>query len=201
MPIDATVGGASANSYATLAEAEAYFGSRLFTDTWDDLSEANKEAALIWATRVIEGKISEDWTKKSLPNDATIRVLSNLKADSECYLVWTGRPASEDQSLSWPRADMAGATGFPIADNIIPDRIKEFQFEVALKLAAGDRTEENAATAQGLSSLTAGPVSLAWNGDAPNPRLIPDALFKSLAPSWWYAFELVYKTQATFRVL
>lgn len=44
--LDATVGGASANSYVTVVEADDYFDSRLNSDLW---STASKDAALITA--------------------------------------------------------------------------------------------------------------------------------------------------------
>jgi len=52
--IDATFGGATSNSYVTLLEAEEYFGARLFSDNWNNASEANKIAALIQATKRID---------------------------------------------------------------------------------------------------------------------------------------------------
>lgn len=51
MSLDATVGGASANSVATVAEADAYFLNRLHSGLW---STASKEAALITGTRLIQ---------------------------------------------------------------------------------------------------------------------------------------------------
>lgn len=201
MALDATVGGASANSYVTVAEADAYFADRPFSETWSGLSAGEKEASLITATRTIEAKITEDWSKKELPQDATIRVLSDLKGDTECYLVWKGIPATTTQALGFPRSGLTNARGGDLADDVIPNQLKDFQCEVALKVAAEDRTLENAATAQGLSTLTAGPVTLGWKDGAPNPQLIPNALFKILPPSWWYAFELKYQIKAMVQVI
>lgn len=201
MPIDATVGGADANSYVTLAEADQYFTERLHTAAWDDLSDPDKEATLLWAARIIESKISAYWDKKQLPEDATIRILSDLKGESEATVVWTGSPANEDQALAWPRAGMKNQNGFDLDDDVIPKRIKDFQCEVALKLIAEDRTEENAATAQGLTRLKAGPVELGWKNGAPNPKLIPDGIMQVLVKSWWFAFELKYQINARGRLI
>ena len=202
MAIDATVGGSNANSYLTVAEAESYFDTRLHSGEWGALSAADKEKALIWAARIIEQKVSAFWSKKDLPKDATIRVLSDLpKTDSEAYVVWTGEPAYQDQALAWPRKGMKNHNGFDLPDDVVPQRIKDFQCEVALKLIGEDRTEENAATAQGLSSLQAGPVQLSWNDDAPNPKLIPDSVMQVLVKSWWFAFELKYRTKAQLAVV
>ena len=56
MALDATVGGASANSYATIAEGDAYAASDLGRnrDAWTQATIAEKEAALIRATDEID---------------------------------------------------------------------------------------------------------------------------------------------------
>ncbi len=73
MALDATISGASSNSYVTRAEATSYFGDRLDTDEWDDASNANKDAALVMAT---------------------------LRLEQEDYI---GSRADQDQALKWPR--------------------------------------------------------------------------------------------------
>jgi len=55
LSLDATVGGASANSYASVSEANAYFESQSeFFSIWDDLTEQQKIGHLIEATRALE---------------------------------------------------------------------------------------------------------------------------------------------------
>ena len=55
MALDATVKGASSNSYATRADANTYFGDRLgVATTWDGASDANKDASLIMSTRYLD---------------------------------------------------------------------------------------------------------------------------------------------------
>lgn len=44
------------NSYISVADATTYFGDRLNSSTWTDATEANKSAALIQATQIIETK-------------------------------------------------------------------------------------------------------------------------------------------------
>ena len=41
-------------SYATLAEAQTYFNSRLDSDDWDDASESDKTKSLVQATKSID---------------------------------------------------------------------------------------------------------------------------------------------------
>lgn len=54
MALDATVGGASANSYDTLAKADAYFADRLHTTVWDAASDPDKSAGLVTASLLID---------------------------------------------------------------------------------------------------------------------------------------------------
>lgn len=54
MALDTTLGGASSDSYVSLAEATAYFAARFGADAWDYLSEANREKALKQATREVD---------------------------------------------------------------------------------------------------------------------------------------------------
>lgn len=71
---------ATNNSYASLAEAEAYFATRLHAGEWVKASELDKEKALITATSVID----------------------SLSFSGRKYK--EGNPGSEDyQSLEWPR--------------------------------------------------------------------------------------------------
>jgi hypothetical protein len=53
--IDATLSGASANSYVTLAAANAYFETVPDSSTWTDKTDDQKNRALISATRWIDG--------------------------------------------------------------------------------------------------------------------------------------------------
>ena len=52
--IDATIKGASANSYVTLAEANTYFETVPDSSTWTNKTDDQKKRALISATRWIE---------------------------------------------------------------------------------------------------------------------------------------------------
>lgn len=73
--IDATLGGASANSYVTLADADAYFETTPDATNWDDKTDDQKNRALISATRWIDA------------------------------LSFYGKRCSETQALKWPRKD------------------------------------------------------------------------------------------------
>ena len=66
--LDVTWGGATANSYASVAESNAYHEKRLHTSTWISprtTPEATKNSALIWATSLIDQLFEFDGTKIS----------------------------------------------------------------------------------------------------------------------------------------
>jgi len=73
--IDATLGGASANSYVTLADADAYFETVPDSTDWVSKSTDQKNRALISATRWID------------------------------VLSFYGKRCSETQALKWPRKE------------------------------------------------------------------------------------------------
>jgi len=112
MAIDATVGGASSNSYATLAEADAYFAAGLRADTWDSYAPNKKEAALLEAAADL---------------------------DLEIYL---GSKTDTDQALKFPRASIRDVDGNLLADDAIPQNVKSAQCELAfVKLSDPDSLE------------------------------------------------------------
>lgn len=105
--LDATVGGASANAYATVAEATTYFDERLDTSDWDDATADDQARALIMATRRIDQETFE-----------------GVKADID----------PEDQALEWPRELASGPDGHVFDHDELPERLKQATFELALVL-------------------------------------------------------------------
>jgi len=75
MSIDATVGGVAANSYALRSEADTYFANHPSFDTWDAILDADQEALMIHATRLLD------------------------------QLDYVGDRATTTQALEWPRID------------------------------------------------------------------------------------------------
>jgi len=199
--LDATVGGPASNSYVTLAEADAYFATRLFATAWTSATDPQQEAALISATRLIDAKITQPWTSANLPDGFTVRRVATLGPDQQAFTVWNGEPASSTQALAWPRSGMVDKLGNELADDVLPQSLKDAVCELALLLLQGDRTVENPAAVAGLKALTAGPVSLEWKDPPPNPRLLPDVVFQFLVPAWWYAFVLEKGTRASIEVI
>lgn len=171
--IDATVGGPTANSYETLAEAQAYMDARLPIPEWDNAD--SQEALLIMATRVLDA-LAQPF-KTFFPGSGGQPAYYRVRRQ------WTGTAATSTQKLTWPRIGMFDMNGFPIPVNVIPDELKWAETELAAQLAKGDRTLDNDALVQGLASLKAGSVAMSWkNGII--PQVIPDAVYNLLVQSW-----------------
>lgn len=111
--LDATVGGASANSYADEADGDAYHEGRLFATDWTGASTADKEAALVWATRLLD-----------------------------MHLDWQGGKYTLTQALRWPRFGALDRDGELIDSAILPTSLIEAVSELARLLIIGDRTLE-----------------------------------------------------------
>lgn len=112
--IDATVGGASANSFVTLAEMTTYMESRLNADSFDDATTDSKNRALCEATRELSA------------------------------LRWAGVRADDVQALSWPRelvVDPDDPSGSTFDDDVIPARIKRATYELALGFLKAGTTD------------------------------------------------------------
>jgi len=142
--IDATVGGASSNSYVTLEEANTYLAERLHADAWASASDSDKEKALLTACRHLE----------------------RLR-------YWDGnRPAFTDprQRLTFPRTQDTDADGA----FIIPQPVKEAQCEEALSLLARGAEQERrrALQASGVRSFAVDGLSESYESGADRQVLL-----------------------------
>ncbi len=112
--IDATAGGASANSFITLAEATSYLEARLNTDAWDAATTDTQNRALVEATREISNK------------------------------EFIGTRATDTQALSWPRwyaTNPDSPAGWYYDSNVVPDRVKNATAELAFQFLKAGTTD------------------------------------------------------------
>ena len=136
----------NANSYASAADGDSYHDGHLYASTWTGASTANKEKALVMASRLIDASYQ-----------------------------FHGFQASLSQALQWPRvlaynpdarSVPAAAWGSPAAayfaaDAIPPDLVKA-TCEMARELIAQDRTA--APEGEGVSQFTlVGALSLTFD--------------------------------------
>ena len=187
----ATPGSTAANSYATVAEADAYFGYRPHSGAWTVLSPEQKEGALLFAAVVGTTLMQEPVALPPVDEGQTYKRLVYPTGGEDAVYSWTGSPASKSQALAWPRKGMLSAAGAALPDDVVPDAVKRWQMELAIRLQETDRTEVNTAVEQGLTKLKAGPVELNWGDGARMPSLAPVTSVQFLMRSWWRAFVLV----------
>jgi len=114
--IVATVGGASANSFLTLAEAQTYMDSRLNESAWESATTDNQNRALVEATRALN------------------------------VLPWKGSNVDTTQALNWPRQwainpDVVFFAWSYYATNEIPQRVKDATAELALQFIKAGTTD------------------------------------------------------------
>lgn len=112
--IDATVGGATANSFALLTDATTYMAGRLNSAAWDNATVDQQNRALVEATHELS------------------------------YLSWEGRRATSTQALSWPRwmaQNPDSPVGFLYLSTIVPDRVLNATCELAFQFLVAGTTD------------------------------------------------------------
>lgn len=114
--LDATVGGASANSYISVADADTYFDERLNVSNWTGASADNKARALIMATTRIDQEKFE------------------------------GEKSTTGQALKFPRIDAYDDDAEEFPSDAIPQIVKDATCEMALRLLNDGTTDALADT-------------------------------------------------------
>lgn len=102
-------GATDSQSYASVADADAYHAARGRT-LWATMSEAEKEQALTRAT------------------DYMVEVYRKR---------WDGYRINSTQALDWPRYGVC-KDGFAVLSNVVPAEVSKACMELALIAAAGD---------------------------------------------------------------
>jgi hypothetical protein len=142
---DATPGGASANSFCTVARADDILtGMRKADALWVAATTASKEAHLIWATRMLVSCVA-----------------------------WSGGIASTTQALPLPRHGQVDRDGREYASNAIPKPAEEATAELAVFLLRRDRTKESGLLGQGITAASAGSLSVTVDPSQGQVDLIP----------------------------
>lgn len=128
MSLDATIGGDSANSYVTVAEADGYFADRHDSGEWDAITSPAKDTLLILASRTLDWRVN-----------------------------WIGLPLTDDQAMEWPRKDKACkiVLNGTVDDPELPDILLMAVYETAYNfLESGDSIAANDLDSIKLGRLT-----------------------------------------------
>jgi hypothetical protein len=147
-------GRADANSYATHAEGDAYHEGHVAATDWTAATDAQKEAALVMATRAIDSLFRFDGWKRTA-----------------------------EQALQWPRMrcpDVAHAGGADyLAEDVVPVALRDSACELARQFLAEDRTGD--AEGIGLRSLSIeGALRMVFDPLRPKP-VVPQFVQAMLA--------------------
>ncbi len=103
---------ANANAYANAADGDAYHEGHLYATAWTAASEANKDAALVMATRLIDAEYQ-----------------------------FGGVKATFAQALQWPRAECRDVdSDDELPSNAVPKSLRDATCEQARELLIVDRT-------------------------------------------------------------
>ena len=113
LSFDATAGGVSANAYCTVAEADSYHEGRLHVEDWTGAGDTNKQAAIVWATLLLDTQMD-----------------------------WDGFKTSTSQALRWPRSGVVDEEGYNVDPDTIPQFLINATAEMARLLIIEDRTAE-----------------------------------------------------------
>lgn len=128
--IDATVGGATANSYLTLQESYAFAAAHVDGEAWEIADTAALVRALISAT----GRL-----------------------DQEGYIGWRANPA---QALEWPRFGiLLDGRRYSLPSDAIPPEIRRATAVLALRMLSGQYAGAPSELAQ-FESVKVGPLEV-----------------------------------------
>lgn len=158
------------NSYVSLAEAEAYFATRIDTDAWNTAIAEDKEKALITATSLVDDRF-----------------------------IFLGTVAAVEQPLSWPRKGVVyhdpqrGSWEQPV-DTVVPSRVTRATLEQALHLLLNENVLDS--SSQTFEKIQIGSIRLEDSASdfraAPTvPSMVNTLLKPLLVPggttNWWRA--------------
>jgi hypothetical protein len=127
----ATPGASDANTYCTLSDANTYFQSRLHKTAWEDAGSTEKNAALVWATRLLDELV-----------------------------IWNGSKTVDDGALKWPRSGVRDTDGILFEENAIPTWLEQATAEFAFHLLSEDRTLETNRDLKGLRKVSVDVISI-----------------------------------------
>ena len=152
------------DSYVSVAEADAHFGTRLNSSLWTSASNGTKESALITATRLIDERFN-----------------------------WIGIAVSDSQLLGFPRIgsffDPLIGYDIQFSDDETPRRVVTATFELALHLLTNPEVLEDSGTLGSLqiSTISLDKIQNAQLIPASINRIVAPLLQLGGSTTWWRA--------------
>lgn len=121
----------TANSYASEADGDTYFGERTNSTDWTSATTATKEQAVISGSRLLD----------------------------ICF-EWQGSIMESDQAMRWPRSGVTDEDGRYVDPDTIPVQVTRAALETALFLIKSDRVAEPGLLGQGFSEASVGDLEV-----------------------------------------
>ena len=140
------------NSYVTRAEADAYLGdSARAADLWRVLTGAQKDRALITATRVMQ------------------------------TIAWNGAKTDANQDLAFPRTGLTDREGNPVDSASVPQEIKDGQCELAFDISQDPTVASSSDSGSNVSSVQAGSAAVSFFRPTTGSSRLPFAAWSILS--------------------
>lgn len=130
----------NANTYLSLADAVAYFNNRNDT-SFNGATPDQGAGALVRAAQGMDYWLNGRWY---------------------------GRRATQAQALDWPRIGVVDSDCYPIAKNIIPQKIKNAQCEIAKIELSTPFIQQQVSRDDAVQSESVGPISITYKATAPS---------------------------------
>lgn len=128
-------GKVDANTYVSLADADAYLTDNPHTTLWEDTTEDVKTWALMSATRLMD-----------------------------TYMKWEGSRQTETQALEWPRSGGKNrCSGQSIPENYIPKNITNACIELAYDQLVSDKTRPTSTEQSQISKLKVDVLEISYD--------------------------------------
>lgn len=155
------------NCYVAQAAATDYLSLSVGAASWTSATSAEKDAALVSATRALD------------------------------KMIWQGEKADPDQALAFPRTGIVDREGNALPDDEIPPDITAACIELALALIVDSALYTAQDTSKNISSLKAGSAAITYFRPQAGGRFPPQvsALLTSLlgtgasSSSFMYAYQ------------
>jgi hypothetical protein len=135
-----------ANSYAAVADGDAYHDGHLYAADWTGANSTTKAAALVMATRLIDAFYQ----------------FRGFKAHDAQALQWPRELARDDDALSQPGISVLAPRDEYFANNALPKLLRDATIETARELIKANRADDP--DGEGLASLTlTGTLSMSFD--------------------------------------
>jgi len=148
--VETGVGDPDATSYCDVEFADDYIDANIYASSdWLALEEEQKQRLLVRASKYLDRMVT-----------------------------WEGTRVDEDSGLRWPRSGVYDSDGFLIADDAIPQALKEAVSELASYLMSNDWTSPQ--ESRGLKEIQVDVIDLKFDTDYTRAS-VPDYIIAILA--------------------